>query len=565
MEESRHVAVLSICALVAAIGIAIFAWGSQISGSADANAAVATFGLGRDTVSVTPGVKVSAFLGQPAGSSDGDIDWRLSGIGSAAERIAVQGHGPNVVFTAPTSGGVVLLAHVNVDGEDVTTRTTFDVVSVDAVVGVNVTTRGSVSVDGGRAVQGEALLSGAKIDANHGEIDYMVKATANGTQAGSIRAAGSSFTASARVSGVRVVNTMAVSRSPGGAVRALDAEVEHVDGVRYVEVQTPDVVAMVKGTQFRASTDAAHSWIEVNDGDVDVYDRFRMYIPPQGVGAGESASVEASDFARSVEDWHWVEGSAALDALPSASPDSSPVHDGLESSDDLVDAVVDREVASSAPPPESGTSDGSSPFLASDATATDPGDADEETMDDETTDEDSVADEPEPADNSDDSDDSDDTDTDTGDTPNEATAPTPQPAAKPPLAKPYVLENFAPTRCSDKHMLWNPRAINGKHLCWLKTAVPGVDSSYGYRPLQWGGSFWGCFDRHAKWSSKWCLPVIVDDLKNYIPPYDPPRGQTSTAVGLGDPESMGCLDRKDLTLVHYLWASDGMCHDTAES
>jgi hypothetical protein len=268
----------------------------------------ATFGIGRDTVFVTPKAEVATSLAVPAGVPQSDVTWRL-----IAGDATTTGTGADVAFTAPTSGRVVLFAEAHVDARVIRVRTAFKVVGAGRMVGTKVETRGTVLVDGGRAVQGEALRAGTEVDARHGVIAYVARATASGSITGKLEFSGSKFVVSAeQVGASRRLNTITVSKDPTGAPATLHAKIQHQDGVRYVKVASPDAVAMVKGTTFDVIVDGDGTDIAVEDGLLGVYDPTRPFAVPEDVATGESVGADRVDV---------VAGQLDRTALGDANPD----------------------------------------------------------------------------------------------------------------------------------------------------------------------------------------------------------------------------------------------------
>lgn len=323
--------------------------------SAKSDSAAAVFGLGRSVVHTTPGERISGSLQVPQGVEKGSVSWKATAGGGRGAQLE-SGSSAGFSFTAPDSGEVMLSASAEAGGKTVSTSTIFVVREADAYVGIGVATNGAVRVDGGPAVAGEALAQGALVDASRGDITYRVRARADGSKRGTVTFGGTRFTVEANVEADgRVVNTTGVRRDEAGVARTLDADVEHLDGEAYVQVQTPDAVAMVKGTRFRTRVAALASTFRVRDGRLMVVDRFRLYARPQMVEDDEEATVDASVSGAAAPDGtgdgEAADGGVADDALavlvagdapPEVSErfDAGGVVEAQEEGDDVVDELV---------------------------------------------------------------------------------------------------------------------------------------------------------------------------------------------------------------------------------
>jgi hypothetical protein len=128
-----------------------------------------------------------------------------------------------------------------------------------------------------------------------------------------------------------------------GTEQLLVAEVEHLDGTRYVQVETPDAVAMVKGTRFlvrldQDGTDVAvdHGWVVVrNRVDteaelLDVRDESQTYVPrvlgegDAGKDAGRVRPIKGFDGIVDAHRGRMVREVRASDELQQPAPQGMP-------------------------------------------------------------------------------------------------------------------------------------------------------------------------------------------------------------------------------------------------
>ncbi len=265
--------------MLIAVIIAMSAMLLATSGSGSAS-------IGRSSVSVVSGSQVRAGI---SGGSTDNVSWTARSGGGT---VLAKGSSSAVAFTAPKSGRVIL--DVSTSGMFGTShkRTTFRVVARTKATAWDVSTSGRVRVNGGPAVSGEALMDGDRVDASRGEISMQVHATENSELDGTLTLTGTDFTVSKRTVGEgRVLNTIGVNRQRNKTVK-LAAEVEHLDGVRYVAVQTPDAVAMVKGTAFTVEVGPEFSSVSVEHGIVFVLDRTDADAPAVDLTAGEERRID---------------------------------------------------------------------------------------------------------------------------------------------------------------------------------------------------------------------------------------------------------------------------------
>lgn len=297
----------------------------------NARASSTKLGLGRELVYTTSGADVRATMRVPAGVSANEIRWTLKGSG-----LDLDGEGAVVAFTAPKSGNLTLTATAQVGLGKETTTTTFSVVPAGQAPAAELSTAGRVTVDGAPAVQGEALLDGMRVDSTGARVSMRVHATVDGAVNGLISLQGTDFTvASRQVDGDRVLNTFTVN-SKSGKTKVLRADVEHLDGVRYVAVQTPDAVAMVKGTAFVTTVNDEGSDITVDHGVVRIMDRHRKRVETQDLTAGMRAAVKTPDQGAVIDP---NEGSGGNTEESGSSPQGT-MDDGLLGTDD--NDAVDR-------------------------------------------------------------------------------------------------------------------------------------------------------------------------------------------------------------------------------
>jgi hypothetical protein len=327
------------------------------SPAAGTPAAAHVFAAGRSTVYTTPRVKVSARLQHPASVDAESIRWQVTAAGSTSEFSDQSGTGSQAQFTSPASGSVVLTTTMLVGGSPRTFTTRFVVQSAEQVVASRVEITGDVTINGSPAIAGEALPEGTLIDASRGSISYTVSAARNLN--GRIRMAGSEFVLTSRTVGQRKLTT-ARMRVEAGASERLQADVEHLDGVRYIAVESPDAVAMVKGTSFGVDVGPDGTSIDVDHGLVMVFDRVRMFAAPVYVPTGTRAEVERSDLVEAGSTWEAMDDAAWAVDLPDESPDAgsddaantesddangvSRNEDNPDATWDLFDEVLEHEV-----------------------------------------------------------------------------------------------------------------------------------------------------------------------------------------------------------------------------
>lgn len=298
---------------LAAAALLLLAVGVVLLGRSPSAPHSGEFGMQRTSLRTVPGSSLAGRLQLPTGVDAQDVRWQATHDG---ETIA-SGSGATWRLTAPASGSVRFSARVA--GSDRRTSLVIAVVDPGTVVATDVVVTGRVLVDGGRAVQGEALQAGAEVDATAGSIAYTATARTDTGLDGRITLEGAELTldAEAAANG-RVRNVISLERDEDGD-QLLVADVEHLDGTRYVEVETPDAVAMVKGTRFwvrvdDAGTDVAvdHGWVVVEeradeDADaVDVRDDSSTLVPRVDAKDDEAATADRPLVVRKVEDFDAV-------------------------------------------------------------------------------------------------------------------------------------------------------------------------------------------------------------------------------------------------------------------
>ena len=271
--------VLAAVVLLAIGAIAIWASG----GSSAATTGIA--GTGRSAILVTPGGDLTGSLLVPRSIDQGALAWEVREAGKVVDK----GAGKTWQAAAPHSGEAELV--VLVGGKE-TARTKIHVVKASDVLGRDVATTGRVLVDGGPVVQGEALPTGTRVDASGGAITFTATARLDSGLSGEIRLEGTSMTLRAKTAADGSVrNVVALDRANAEDSKLLVADVEHLDGTRYVEVETPDAVAMVKGTRFYVRLDADGTDVAVDHGWVVVDSRADVDVPPVDVRDDREAFV----------------------------------------------------------------------------------------------------------------------------------------------------------------------------------------------------------------------------------------------------------------------------------
>lgn len=477
------------------------------------------FGLARSHVFITPGTSVSGMLQVPRGRSSSSVTWEVDG-----DQLHVTGSGPQVQFVAPMQGGVRMTARATGPHGSLVSHTAFTVVSSVNVAASEVAVRGDVLINGEPAIHGEALASGTRIDATHGEISFRSSASIDGSLGGRTRYGGTLFTVRARGEGTRVVNTVVVDRDTTGT-RKLHAEVQHLNNARYVTVQSPDAVAMVKGTGFDVTVSPTGSHVAVQHGVVFTLDTYRYFAQPEELTAGQSTSITAVPLARATDAVSRVMTPAgpAIEALARTNPGvPTPTEAAATTRADhqyavvgpadvapeqsVINQILGHEIAK-VPAPVVVTGRTGSP------TATQPTGTDTATQPtpDTTTSTRSDA-------NGGGSDTSHST-TSTGNATDTTDDGASQPG--PPDDRTYMLGDYPRwARCRPTtHVLWNgDYGMDASRLrCVLRTDMQRiVQPSRGYIP-QPG---WGCYRLHGHWrtGSDWCYPLsqrAIRELGNY--------------------------------------------------
>ena len=264
--------------------------------SQSGSSVAASFGIGRDRVLATPRATLSGRMMLPAGSADADLRWRAT-----SDAGTTSGRGSAFEVQMPQSGTVRFVARIA--GSDVEAITTFEVLAAERAVAANLAVSGTVLVDGGRAINGEALAAGAVLDTSLGRATYTARAGERGARSGRIVLEGAEVTLTTTTRAGRVTNHAELTPEAGASAK-LVADVEHLDGTRYFEVDTPNAVAMVKGTklvvaatQFATTVTVQHGWVLVREtgavaeATVDDGDDPREY----DVRAAEQVTVKLRD------------------------------------------------------------------------------------------------------------------------------------------------------------------------------------------------------------------------------------------------------------------------------
>lgn len=560
-SNTRHRLVLIIAGIVAVAAVVLFLKsGGSAAEATEAEGASTVLGLSRAAIGTTPNSEILAKLDLPRGVKASLVSWTVTPIG-VTEFTPIGGTGTEVSFTAPVEGNVRLITQAQVSGRKVRSATVFAVREASEFMGTSVTYQGRVRIDGGPAVTGEAMRQGAKVDASKGSISFMARAREDGSRYGKMTLDGVFVVSSKNIGNNKTLNTITAERPPAGS-RTVTADVEHLSEERYVAVQTPDALAMVKGTRFETTVGESGSTIDTERGNVAVYDRYRYTSGQHDVLADDPAStIDESTVAQAIEEWtDATRGPQTAAEGESAPPTTAPVKDfeqsvsdETEASERLLQNIV-RADAGGELLPEVG-----------------------EVPIDETTAEDGVEADPLdlPVDDTAPLAEEAVTNT-TGETPVE-TAPeeTVAETPRPPLNEPYVFERFNEDRCVPTHRLWND--LNNTHLCVPHTQVSTIFSdNKAYKPFVFEGSNWGCFGTHLTWSRNkptdgstpvptWCLAVA----SNFAPklPYRPPPGLIRNADGTTtEKHSIEVCFQPPAGSVpqqHYFW-SDKLCHGRAE-
>jgi hypothetical protein len=209
---------------------------------------------------------------------------------SQGDDVLATGRGAAWSFTAPGRGAVMLAA--TVVGTQEQASLVFHVVPTTDVAGWAARSTGRVLVDGAPAIQGEALAQGTIVDARAGVLTMQVRARTDSALTGTVKLEGTRMELRATAGSDGAMRNVVRMEREAGTEQLLVAEVEHLDGTRYVQVETPDAVAMVKGTRFlvrldQDGTDVAvdHGWVVVRNrvdakADLlDVRDESQTYVP----------------------------------------------------------------------------------------------------------------------------------------------------------------------------------------------------------------------------------------------------------------------------------------------
>lgn len=531
--DLRHRAILLLAAVVAVLAlVAIVRAGSGDSSRASAEGVASLFGLGRSTVSVTPRVEVSGAMQLPEGYAEQDVRYTIQG-GSGADNVNVVGDGVEFSFTAPAEGQVTLKATATLRGEAITATTRFVVGDPGSFAGTELAYRGRVLIEGGRAVTGEAVRSGARIDASKGEVSFLARVASDGSDTGRLEYSGTEFQVDYEdKAGGRRLNQVVVARETG-KVNKLHVEAEPKPYARYAEVSTPDAVAMVKGTGFDVVVSPDASKVEVDHGVVRTWDRFRYYIKARDLVADESMRVDALDLVIAAElaSKAMQMGGSMMESAGSTGMATRPhqaMH--LDENDQIVDRLVE-EAMELMPPLGGGGGDGS-------GTGGDDGVADMGTG--ATGDGTSGGDATGGGSGAGSGDGTTTTTsgggttggTDSGTNPPPPPPPPPATNPAPPNDRSYELETFTRygyEKCLATHLLWNGEYADagGRHLCLLRGRLDDfVHEKMGYKPLLIFEHNFGCLRVHGIWrhnagSIAFCFPLPqgeIDGLGTYERP-----------------------------------------------
>lgn len=276
--------VLAIVVAVAATAAVAAAWLVLAGDAHDGAGTGSGFGTGRDVVLATAGSQLSGTISPPPGVQDRSIRWHLSQDGRVLER----GAGAAWSIDAPARGSAELVSRAGSSEQRLLIR----IIDRDDAIATDLSTTGHVLVDGGRPVRGEALAQGTRIDARGGSISFQARTRLEGGRSGLVRLEGARLTLrreQGEAGSSRVVVHLA--RDERSDEEMLIGDVEHLDGTRYVEVETPDAVAMVKGTRFLVHVEdegtqicVDHGWVRVESREttaaaVDVRDSSGAMMP----------------------------------------------------------------------------------------------------------------------------------------------------------------------------------------------------------------------------------------------------------------------------------------------
>ncbi len=511
----RLLVAAAVATLVVAVLLIMRLGASSRTGAAGNAVDAGVLGIGRSLVLITPGTLVAGELGIPRGIDADALSWSVDGAD-----LHLHGTGGRYSFTAPQSGELVMKVAARGAGKAATTTTTFRVVGATELAVSEVRIRGEVMINGGRAVQGEGLRTGTRIDARMGEISFRSLASIDGNLGGRTSYRGTTFSVSAQRSGTRVMNIVTVQRDRV-QTRSLHAEVEHLNNARYVSVQTPDAVAMVKGTGFDVTVTPGTSLVSVDHGVVFTVDRYRMFALPRELRAGESHEIEAMDDGLSDVASILTPAGDALTVLAEQNPDLHPHADVPRSGDGgepeavsangvndaIVHAVLTSEVEKvPAPVVVTGAGDAGSPGGTSTAGTTSGTDSNQQTgggTSDAGQGQGQSSSQP----------------SGSSDTNDATSKPLP-----PPVDRAYMLGDFAGwPRCRpDTHLLWNGsyRDDPARLRCVLRTDFKRiVQPGRGYLPPKG----WGCYRFHGRWNAEqaWCYPLsptAIAALGSYVLP-----------------------------------------------
>jgi hypothetical protein len=585
LGDLRHTAILAAAGIVALAAVAaIFMTGGDSTSRGDEGAA-SLFGLGRSSVSTTPGAAIAGAMQLPAGYTEQKVRYTITGDGEAAT-LNIVGRGVEFEFTAPATGTVWLRATATAaNGSTIHTKTRFVLGDPGTFAGIELRYDGKVRIDGGRAVTGEADRAGARIDASHGTVSYLARVASDGSTTGRIEFSGSDFQAGYMDKGRGQRTNMVEVTRDGTKVSKLHVEAESHPESHYIEVSTPDAVAMVKGTGFDVTVSPGASRVDVDHGVVGMYDRFRYYVSPRDLPGTYGMEVKALDLALAAElaGKSMQAGGGMLEARGTHGVTTRPDQAiELEDQDDVLDTVLDNERISETQPlgdggdgPIHGTA-GDDGFGGSGVTETMTDVVEHSGIEGAGSDAAGTDDNAQLVSNTSSGsgpggDSGASADAGAGDTSGTAGAgsgettgssggstccttgggtgtggstttgtgssgstdsdsgSTPEPKPSPPAGQLYTLETFEPTyaRCLGTHVLWNGSYGDDapKHRCVPKSQLSKyLSERVGYRPM---GSF-GCYRLHGVWKAnsdgtpQFCYPLSQSNI-NALGTYEPPR------------------------------------------
>ncbi|MCW2950546.1 MAG: hypothetical protein JWN41_1559, partial [Thermoleophilia bacterium] len=224
----------------------------------------------------------------PAGTDERTMTWQAV----SGRRTLAAGRGTAYEIALPSVGEVRIT--VRLAGVASPSVTTVSVAPVSTFVARDLVVTGTVRVDGALAIDGEALHAGVLVDARGGRIAYTARATTGG-RVGRVVLAGASVTLTATANSTgRVKNAISIDAQQQGS-ETLVADVQHLDGTRYVEVETPNAVAMVKGTRLVVVVTETATTVTVDHGWVVVRERAEAEQHEGTSGTQPAATYDVRD------------------------------------------------------------------------------------------------------------------------------------------------------------------------------------------------------------------------------------------------------------------------------